>query len=119
VPLICDPGDVVICNRQLVHGSFANTGFERRVTVNFGFHRRASVEGVTANGMNGEGKSYDADWISKRSRMIPLAVSARSQRFDDQSPYTYAPLSDTEDTPRWDNHNPPDLTDYNLLDLYI
>ena len=28
VPLICDPGDVVICNRQLVHGSFPNSGFE-------------------------------------------------------------------------------------------
>lgn len=119
VPLICDPGDVVICNRQLVHGSFANTGFERRVTVNFGFHRRASVEGVTANGMNGEGKSYDAAWIAERSRMIPLAVSARSQRFGDEKPYSYAPLADTEDAPRWDSQNPPDLTDYNLLDLYI
>ncbi|MBL4670814.1 MAG: phytanoyl-CoA dioxygenase family protein [Arenicella sp.] len=39
VPLVCDAGDEVICNRQLVHGSFANTGFERRISVNFGFHR--------------------------------------------------------------------------------
>ncbi|MEC8429373.1 MAG: phytanoyl-CoA dioxygenase family protein, partial [Pseudomonadota bacterium] len=40
VPLVCEAGDVVICNRQLVHGSFPNSGFEPRVTVNFGFHRR-------------------------------------------------------------------------------
>jgi len=39
-PLICAPGDVVICNRQAIHGSFANTCEDVRVTINFGFHRR-------------------------------------------------------------------------------
>ena len=36
VPLICAPGDVVINNRQLLHGSFANTSQDWRVTVNSG-----------------------------------------------------------------------------------
>ena len=47
VPLICKPGDVAMTNRQAVHGSFANTSPDWRVTVNFGFHRRRSVLGVT------------------------------------------------------------------------
>src|SRR5215213_10211565 len=46
VPIICRPGDVAITNRQTVHGSFANTSPDWRVTVNFGFHRRRSVLGV-------------------------------------------------------------------------
>lgn len=33
VPYICDPGDVVIHNRQLVHGSFANTSPDWRVSL--------------------------------------------------------------------------------------
>ena len=41
VPIICAPGDVAITNRQAVHGSFANTSPDWRVTINFGFHRRA------------------------------------------------------------------------------
>ena len=41
VPIICRPGDVAITNRQAVHGSFANTSPDWRVTVNFGFHRRS------------------------------------------------------------------------------
>ena len=40
VPMICKPGDVAITNRQALHGSFANTSKDWRVTVNFGFHRR-------------------------------------------------------------------------------
>src|ERR1700712_2903859 len=43
VPIICNPGDVAITNRQAVHGSFANTSADWRVTLNFGFHRRSSV----------------------------------------------------------------------------
>ena len=46
VPIICKPGDVAITNRQTVHGSFANTSPDWRVTLNFGFHRRRSVLGV-------------------------------------------------------------------------
>ena len=43
---ICAPGDVAITNRQALHGSFANTSPDWRVTINFGFHRRTSVLGV-------------------------------------------------------------------------
>mgnify|MGYP001325128082 CR=1 FL=1 len=33
VPMVCKPGDLVISNRQLLHGSFANTSEDWRVTV--------------------------------------------------------------------------------------
>jgi Phytanoyl-CoA dioxygenase (PhyH) len=50
VPLLCEPGDVAITNRQAIHGSFANTSPDVRVTINFGFHRRRSVLGVRSGG---------------------------------------------------------------------
>jgi ectoine hydroxylase-related dioxygenase (phytanoyl-CoA dioxygenase family) len=70
VPLICNPGDVAITNRQCLHGSFANTSPDWRVTINFGFHRRASVLGVTSGGIHNERAHYDEERIRKRSRLI-------------------------------------------------
>ena len=67
VPIVCEPGDVAICNRQLVHGSFPNSGFEPRLTVNFGFHRRSSVLGVMGAGMHSEAEVYDEQLIEQRS----------------------------------------------------
>ena len=46
LPLTCNPGDVTIVNRQALHGSFANTTADLRVSMTFGFHRRASVLGA-------------------------------------------------------------------------
>jgi len=43
VPLVCGPGDIVVTNRQAVHGSFANTSPNVRVSLTYGFHRRKSV----------------------------------------------------------------------------
>ena len=46
VPLFCEPGGwVTLVNRQMLHGSFANTSPDQRVSLTFGFHRRASVIG--------------------------------------------------------------------------
>ena len=119
VPLICEPGDVVINNRQLVHGSFANTGFEPRVTVNFGFHKRASVLGVMGAGIHSEAVVYDAEYIDKRSRVIGLAINARRQRFPDETPYEYKPFAGREAEFEWNAKAQSDLKDYNLMDLSI
>ena len=76
VPLLCAPGDVAITNRQAVHGSFANTSDECRVTMNFGFHPRASVVGARGNGIHAPGSDkiiYDED----RVRRSPGAVRGR------------------------------------------
>ena len=46
VPLFAAAGDVTIVNRQALHGSFANTSEDMRVSLTFGFHRRTSVLGA-------------------------------------------------------------------------
>ena len=119
VPIVCDPGDVIICNRQLVHGSFPNSGFERRVTVNFGFHRRSSVLGVMGAGIHNEAMLYDADLIEQRSRVIGYAIDARKQRFPDEESYQYRPFAESGKEYTWDDEARAGLKDYNLYDLSI
>ena len=119
VPIICNPGDVVINNRQMVHGSFANTGFETRVTVNFGFHRRSAVLNVHGAGIHAEAVTFDDDFIKNRSRLIGMAIEARKQRFPDETAYEYAPDRETDEQPQWNNAIFASLKNYNLMDLSI
>ena len=119
VPLICAPGDVVINNRQLLHGSFANTSQDWRVTVNFGFHRRSSVLGVQGGGLHNEAAVYDSERIRRRARLIALGIDARRQRFPDEQPFQYRPFAETGETHNWDQNTRASLKDYNLLDLSI
>jgi hypothetical protein len=119
VPMICAPGDVAICNRQAVHGSFANTSDQWRVTVNFGFHRRKSVLGVQGGGIHNAPSVYDAERIRKRSEMIGYAIEARTQRFPDETPFEYAPHKESGETFVWTAETKAALKDYNLLDLSI
>ena len=116
-PIICNPGDVVICNRQLLHGSFANTGYEPRLTVNFGFHRRSSVLGVKGAGLHSESVIYDIDHINERSRAIGLAIAARREKYPDETPYEYKPLAGQNFV--YDDASKASLADYNLKDLSI
>jgi Phytanoyl-CoA dioxygenase (PhyH) len=117
VPMICKPGDVAITNRQALHGSFANTSRDWRVTVNFGFHRRRSVLGVEAGGVHNARAVYDAQRIAQRARLIGYAVDARRRRFPDETPYAYAPQAG--EIYRWDAEAKAGIKDYNLLDLSI
>lgn len=119
VPIICNPGDVVINSRQIIHGSFANTGFEPRLSVNFGFHKRSSVLNIEGAGMHAEATIMDAAFIDKRSRLIGLAIDARHQRFPDETPYQYAPFMNRMDEFTWNEAAPASLKDYNLMDLSI
>jgi hypothetical protein len=117
VPLVCKPGDVAITNRQAVHGSFANTSPDWRVTVNFGFHRRASVLDVESGGVHNPITVYTAERIEERARMIGYAIDARRQRFPDETPYVYTPHAGK--TWKWDDAARAAVKDYNLLDLGI
>lgn len=96
VPMLCEPGDVAVCSRQVVHGSYPNAAGGRRATFVFGFHRRRSVLG--AKGWAAE--PYSSEDIRRASRLIPLAIDARRQRFPDEQPYVYQPLAD-EPPIRW------------------
>ena len=90
VPMLCKPGDVALCNRQVVHGSFPNTSDTPRATYVFGFHRRTSVDGV--KGWAPE--PYNDDSIRRTSRIIPLAIDARHQHYPDEKPYVYQPFAE-------------------------
>jgi hypothetical protein len=98
VPMLCNPGDVAINNRQVVHGAFANQSEGLRVTLVFGFHRRCSLLGV----VRGDPPvTYDAARIHQRSRIIALAIDARRQRFPHERSYLYQPLANELDDHRW------------------
>ena len=88
VPMLMKAGDVAICNRQVLHGSFANASAAKRATFVFGFHRRSSVLGAQGWAKN----PYDEDYVTTRCRIIPIAVDARSQHFEDEDRYVYEPL---------------------------
>ena len=119
VPIVCNPGDVVMCNRQLLHGSFPNCGFEPRITVNFGFHKRSSVLGVMGGGIHSDAQVFDEEIVARRSRAIGYAIDARRQRFPNETPYDYQPLAAAANDYRWDESARADLKDYNLDDLSI
>jgi hypothetical protein len=119
VPLVCDAGDVAMCNRQLVHGSFANTGFEPRTTVNMGFHRRSSVLDVMGAGTHNEAQVFDEALIAKRSEVIGYGIDARRQRFPDETPYEYQPFLEKGVNYTWSPDAKAALHDYNALDLSI
>ena len=90
-----------------------------RVPINFGFHRRKSVVGVESGGVHNPVAVYDDDYIRERSRLIMYAISARRQRFPDESPYVYKPFAGQESSYRWTLDLQPTLKDYNLQDLGI
>lgn len=119
VPLVCNPGDVVICNRQLLHGSFPNCGLEPRVTVNFGFHRRSSVLGVQGGGIHSDAQKFDESIIARRTRVLGYAIDARQQRFPGESPYCYKPFAEQDKTFIWNAKAKEDIKDYNCDDLSI
>jgi len=119
VPILCAPGDVAMTNRQALHGSFANTSPDWRVTVNFGFHRRSSVLGVKAGGIHNAVATYDAERIAKRARLIGYAIDARRRRFPDEVPFTYRPHAEEGLSYRRDDAARAEVRDYNLLDLSI
>ena len=119
VPIVCGPGDVAITNRQVLHGSFANTSLDRRVTINYGFHKRSSVLNVLGGGLHGKPKVYDEDHIIKRSRLIQYAISARSQKNPNETPYVYKPLEKQKNKYIWSEKARKDIKDYSLMDMSI
>ena len=97
VPLLCRPGDVAIVNRQIVHGSFPNQSDQPRYTFVFGFHRRASVEGVQGWAR----EPYTDDYLRTSSRIIPLAVAARQVHYPEEDPYQHQLFTDAHPI-EWD-----------------
>ncbi len=120
VPLVCKAGEVFVVNRQMVHGSFANSSPDRRVTINAGFFPRHRVLDISTCQLDGRVETYDAGRIHARSRIIALGIDARHQRFQEESRYDYQPLSGEIEENRWNEENREKLLkNYNLKDIYI
>ena len=96
VPMLCEAGDVAICNRQCLHASFANTSPDRRATFVWGFFRRSAVLDVevalptTSPGQEAKRRRYTADAIAERRRLVALAIDARREHRPDEAPYLLA-----------------------------
>ena len=107
-------------NRQLLHGSFANSSPDRRITLNAGFFPRKRVLGVTARRLHGALETYDEARIAGRSRLIQIAIDARRQRFPQEQSYVYRPLAGREDENRWNETTRATvLRNYNQRDMFI
>jgi hypothetical protein len=120
IPLTCEPGDVTIVNRQLLHGSFANTSPNLRVSLTFGFHRRQAVLGARGALSQAAGEVYDEQRIFARACVIPVAIDARSQFYPSQSPFNYQPFAGLTDQYGYnDDTKASVIQDYNLKDLSI
>ena len=120
IPLLCNSGDTFILNRQVVHGSFANTSDERRVTLNAGFFPRHRVQDMTVQHLDDRVVTFDDAHIHERSRMVQIGIDARRQRFPDEAPYRYAPLAGELDGNRWNEETRRSVVkNYNLRDMYI
>jgi hypothetical protein len=117
VPMVCSPGDVVISNRQLLHGSFANTSDQWRVTVNMGCLPKKSVLGVRGGGIVSAEMTYDEAHIEKRSRAIAFAIDARRQKYPDERPFVYKPFADQNVV--WNQAARASLHDYSVMDMSV
>ena len=116
VPMVCGPGDIALVNRQILHGAFANRSDRRRVSLTFGFHRRASVAGVVGELPD----AYDDERIHRRAQVVALAIDARRQRFPGEPQFVYQPLAAEADANRWTPANRAAvLPDYEQYDLGI
>ena len=120
VPLYCNAGDVTIVNRQALHGSFANTSEDLRISLTFGFHRRRSVLGAQGALSESEAVRYDEARITKRSEVIGVAIDARAQFYPDQPRFHYQPMAGKEQDLQFNDANwQRVIKDYNLNDLSI
>lgn len=119
VPMLCEAGDTIVTNRQLLHGSFANSSPDRRVTLNAGFFPRKRVLNVTTRRLTGQVQTYDQARIDARTRVLALAIDARRQHFPAETPYVYRPLAGHEDENRWSPAAQAGLKNYNQLDMFI
>ena len=121
VPLVCDAGDVTIVNRQMLHGSFANSSPDMRISLTFGFHRRSSVLGAKAAlAMEGDNVCYDERRIFERSAVIQVAIDARQQAHPDEPRFRYKPFNGLEEDFRFNDATFDSvIKDYFIKDLAI
>ncbi|MEC7575583.1 MAG: phytanoyl-CoA dioxygenase family protein, partial [Pseudomonadota bacterium] len=121
VPLVCEAGDVTIVNRQMLHGSFANSSPDLRISLTFGFHRRQSVLGAKAAlAMEDDNVIYDEQRVFERSAVVQVAIDARYQDRPDEPRFDYKPFSHLQDDFRFNDETFEQvIKNYHTKDLAI
>ncbi|MEC7303493.1 MAG: phytanoyl-CoA dioxygenase family protein, partial [Pseudomonadota bacterium] len=121
VPLVCGAGDVTIVNRQMLHGSFANSSPDLRISLTFGFHRRQSVLGAKAAlAMEDDNVTYDEQRVFERSAVVQVAIDARYQDRPDEPRFDYRPFSHLQDDFRFNDETFEQvIKNYHTKDLAI
>jgi hypothetical protein len=94
VPLLSDPGDVLITDRSILHGSFPNQGPDRRVTIHHGFHRRAAV-------LSGAKPDYTPEKVLAKAKAIEVGIACRQAHLPEELPFLYTP-TDGSSCMQWD-----------------
>jgi hypothetical protein len=105
----------------MVHGSFANSSPDLRISLTFGFHRRKSVLGQKAAlSMQESGAIYDEQCVFERSAVIQVAIDARRQARPDEAAFAYQPFASLQDQFRFTPETfDRVIRDYNTKDLAI
>ena len=120
VPLACKAGDVTVVNRQALHGSFANTSNDLRISLTFGFHRRKSVIGAKGVLSESADAVYDEARVFERSKVIGYAINARAETYPEESRFDYLPMRGHQEELLVNEDNwEKTIKDYNLNDLSI
>jgi len=120
VPLYAKAGDVTMVNRQALHGSFANTSKDQRVSLTIGFHRRKSVLGAKGALATSADAHYDEQRIDDRAKVIGIAIDSRAQYYANEQRFIYQPFVGREEELRFTEENwQKFVKDYNLKDLAI
>ena len=120
VPLLCEPGDVTVVNRQMLHCSFPNTSPNQRISLTFGFHRYTSVLGASGALSQTADEVYDEARIEERAQVVQVAIDARAQHRPDETRFTYQRFVGREDQFLFNQHNQENIIkDYVLKDLSI
>ena len=86
VPLLSNPGDVLITDRSILHGSFPNRGPHRRYTIHHGFHCRAAV-------LSGANPEYTPETVARKAKAIELGIACRRAHFLNELAFAYQPAN--------------------------
>lgn len=89
-----EPGDVLVHDVMIVHGSEAVQGNRLRRTIYYEFR---SARQIAAEG------PWDAEWVDRRLRLVPVALRERARREPTEEPFAWnvpveiAPLASEDD----------------------
>jgi ectoine hydroxylase-related dioxygenase (phytanoyl-CoA dioxygenase family) len=75
-----EPGDVLVHDVMVVHGSEAVTGNRLRRTIYYEFR---AAEQIAAEG------PWDAGWVDRRLRLLPVALREHARANPDESPFAW------------------------------